>query len=252
MVMSKAEWRRKRRRKKLIKLYFAIAMLAVIAVLVLVLLVKVITLIFRNSDGGIIKKAGDVQVTQSLLSISRYARPGEKLDSVDEIIIHSNNTIGKTAQEQRDYYESLKDRKNDEERQSMHFIVDLDGKIYQCIPTNEIALAVQGSTFKSISIEYCITGSDGSMSAATYKSLCKLVATLCKKYGLTEKKVFRHYDKNNVSCPLFLVAEENWEQFKADVKATRQGKSIEVTNAPIKNVVPAGETPDSSEESGDG
>ena len=90
------------------------------------------------------------------------------------------------------------------------------------------------------------------MSAATYRSLCKLVATLCKKYGLTEKKVLRHYDKNNVSCPLFLVSEENWEQFKADVKATRQGKDIEVTNAPIKNVVPTGETPDSLGESGDG
>ena len=152
MVMSKAEWRRKRRRKKLMKAYLSLTLLAVIAILVLLLLVKVITLIFRNSDGGILKKAGDVTVTQSLLSISRYARPGEKLDSVDEIIIHSNNTIGKTAQEQRDYYESLKDRKNDEERQSMHFIVDLDGKIYQCIPTNEIALAVRGSTFKSISI----------------------------------------------------------------------------------------------------
>lgn len=251
MVMSKAEWRRKRRRKKLMKAYLSLTLLAVIAILVLLLLVKVITLIFRNSDGGILKKAGDVTVTQSLLSISRYARPGEKLDSVDEIIIHSNNTIGKTAQEQRDYYESLKDRKNDEERQSMHFIIDLDGKIYQCIPTNEIALAVRGSTFKSISIEYCITGSDGSMSAATYKSLCKLVATLCKKYGLTEKKVFRHHDKNNVGCPLFFVSEENWEKFKSDVKLTRQGKNVEVTNAPIKNIVPAGEYPEGTENTED-
>ena len=237
MVMSKAEWRRKRRRRKMLKRYAALAFLAIIAVLVLVLLVKVITAIFRSSDNGLFKKAYDVEIKQSLLSISRYARPGEKLDSVKEIVIHSNNTIGKTAQEQRDYYESLKVKANKDERQSMHFIIDLDGKIYQCIPTDEIALAVSGNVFTTISVEYCITGADGSMSAATYTSLCKLVATLCKKYSLTEKKVFRHYDKNGRMCPMFLVDEGNWEQFRTDVKAIRNGKNISVTNAPINNVV---------------
>lgn len=237
MVMSKAEWRRKRRRQKMIRKYFALGLFAIIAVLVLVLIVKVVTVIFRHSDNGIIAKAEDVTVKQSLLTVSKYSRPGEKLDSVEEIIIHSNNYLGKTAQEQRDYYESLKTKQNKNERQSMHFIIDLDGTIYQCVPTNEIALAVPGSTFKSISIEYCITGTDGSMSAATYQSLCKLVATLSKKYDVSEKKIFRHYDKNQVSCPLFLVNEDNWKQFKDDVKTIKKGKKISVTNAPINNVV---------------
>lgn len=249
MVMSKAEWRKKRRRQKMIRKYCALGLFAVIVILVLILIVKVITLIFRDSDNGIIKKAGDIPITQSsLLSVSRYARPGMKLDSVDEIIIHSNNTVGKTAQEQRDYYESLKLKQNEAERQSMHFIIDLDGKIYQCIPTNEIALAVPGSTFKSLSIEYCITGSDGSMSAATYESLCKLVATLCERYDLTEKNVSRHYDKNHVSCPRFFVNEDNWTQFKKDVKAVRNNKKISVTNAPVNNVIDFTETQDTSQD----
>ena len=247
MVMSKAEWRRRRRRKKMIRGYVTLAFLALIFVLVLILLMKIVTAIFRHSDNGILSKADDVKISQSLLSISRYARPGERLDSVDEIIIHSNNTLGKTAQEQRDYYESLKDKKNNDERQSMHFIIDLDGKIYQCIPTNEIALAVAGGNFKSISIEFCITGADGSMSAATYTSLCKLVATLCKKFGLTEKKVFRHYEKNGGFCPLFFVNDDNWEQFKSDVKAIRNGKKISVTDAPMNNRLPENEGTDIQE-----
>lgn len=256
MVMSKAEWRRRRRKKKMIRKYVTLGLLACIFVLVLVLLVKVVTAIFAHMDGGIIEKAGDVKITQSLLSVSRYARCGEKLEAVDEIIIHSNNTVGKTAQEQRDYYESLKTKKNDNERQSMHFIIDLDGKIYQCIPTNEIALAVAGNIkFRSLSIEYCITGADGSMSAATYTSLCKLVATLCQEYKLNEKKVFRHFDKNQVPCPMFFVNEANWEQFKTDVKAARNGKKVSVTNAPINNIVAphTGDTQEGGEgESGEG
>ena len=256
MAMSKAEWRRRRRRKKLIQRYALLAGFCVIALLVLIVLVKLITAIFHHRGGGIIEKAGDVPVKQSLLSISRYARCGEKLDSIDEIIIHSNNTVGKTAQAQRDYYESLKTKKNDNERQSMHFIVDLDGTIYQCIPTDEIALAIAGTVkFHSLSIEYCITGEDGSMSAATYTSLCKLVATLCKEYKLTEKKVFRHYDKNQVSCPLFFINETNWEQFKADVKTARNGKKVAVTDAPVNKVVmPHGSSEESGEsgESGEG
>ena len=254
MVMSKAEWRRRRHRKKMIRMYVSLGLFVLIAVLVLILLVKVITAIFRRADRGIIEKAGDIKVTQSLLSVSRYARPGEKLDSVDEIIIHANNTIGRTAQEQRDYYESLKNKKNDSERQSMHFIVDLDGKIYQCVPTNEIVLAVPGSTFKSLSIEYCITGQNGTMSAATYTSLCKLIATLCKEYDLTEKNVVRHYDKTNVSCPLFFIDEANWEQFKSDVKAARNGKKISVTNAPVNTVITpdGGGTPEDGENGAEG
>lgn len=240
MVMSKAEWRRKRRRQKMIKKYVALGFFAAIVILVLILIVKVVTLIFRDSDKGILTKAGNVPVKQSLIAVSDYSRPGLKLDSVEEIVIHSNNTIGKTAQEQRDYYDSLKLKKSDAERQSMHFIVDLDGKIYQCIPTNEIALA--GNPFKSIAIEFCITGADGSMSADTYVSLCKLVAALCDKYDLSEKKVVRHYDHNKVSCPRFFVNEDNWNQFKKDIKTVRNKKSISVTDAPIHNVIePKGE-----------
>lgn len=239
MVMSKAEWRRRRRKKRMITKYSILALFAVIIILVLFFLVKIITAIFVSRDGGILEKAGDVKVKQSLLSVSRYARPGVRMNSVEKIVVHSCGTLGKTGQELRDYYENLKTRKNEDERQSMHFIVDLDGTIYQCIPTNEIALAVSGDIkFKSVSIEYCITGKDGSMSAATYESLCKLCATLCKRYKLSEEKVVRHHDINQPPCPLYFLNEETWEQFKSDIRTARKGKKITVTNAPINNVIP--------------
>lgn len=238
MVMTKAEWRRRRRKKRMIQKYVALGLFCLIVLLVMFVLVKIIAAIFVHRDGGIVEKAGNVKVTQSLLSVSRYARPGVRMSSVEKIVIHSNSTLGKTAQEQRDYYESLKTKKNEDERQSMHFIIDLDGKIYQCIPTNEIALAVGGDEkFKSVSIEYCITGKDGSMSAATYESLCKLCATLCKKYKLSEDRVVRHQDINQVPCPFYFMNADAWDQFKSDVKAAKKGKTISVTNAPISNVV---------------
>ena len=74
----------------------------------------------------------------------------------------------------------------------------------------------------TISIETCHKTEDGSYTKATYESLVKLTAWLCKKYGLTEEDLIRHYDITGKNCPKYFVENEDaWDEFKSDV-----GKAI--------------------------
>lgn len=231
-VLTKEQWKRRRIRRKKLKKIGILAGFALIVILVLLLIIKVISSIFSPKNDGILKKAGDYTVKQSLLTVSDYSRPGIKLEEVTNIVIHYTGIPNMTAAEKRAYYESLKDKK--ETTESMHFIVDLDGTIYQLIPTTEVACASMRYNEYGISIEYCHTGADGSMTADTYQALVSLVATLCKQYDLKPKSVIRHYDITSLNCPAFFVQDEaNWKQFQEDVAQVMKGKKIEVTSAPV-------------------
>lgn len=231
-VLTKEQWKRRRIRRKKLKKIGILAGFALIVILVLLLIIKVISSIFSPKNDGILKKAGDYTVKQSLLTVSDYSRPGIELDKVTNIVIHYTGIPNMTAEEKRSYYESLKDKK--ETTESMHFIVDLDGTIYQLIPTNEVACASMRYNEYGISIEYCHTGADGSMSADTYQALVSLVAALCDQYDLKPKDVIRHYDITSVNCPAFFVQDDaNWEQFREDVSQVMNGKEVKVTSAPV-------------------
>ncbi len=231
-VLTKEQWKRRRIRRKKLKKIGILAGFALIVILVLLLIIKVISSIFSPKNDGILKKAGDYTVKQSLLTVSDYSRPGIELEEVTNIVIHYTGIPNMTAAEKRAYYESLKDKK--ETTESMHFIVDLDGTIYQLIPTTEVACASMRYNEYGISIEYCHTGADGSMTADTYQALVSLVATLCKQYDLKPKSVIRHYDITSLNCPAFFVQDEaNWKQFREDLEQVMKGKKIEVTSAPV-------------------
>lgn len=231
-VMSRQEWRRRKRRQRMIRKYAILGGLALIAILVLLLIIKLISLIFNRPDDGIIEKIGDIKVQQELLSISDYSRPGVKMESIENIVIHYASVPGTTAADKRDFYESLKDKK--ESTESVHFIVDLDGTIVQCIPVTETACASKAYNVKCISIEYCNTGADGSMSNKTYENMVALVAYLCEEYEIPVSKVLRHSDITGSMCPLFFVQNEDaWEQFKDDVEKVMKGDSVSVTSGVI-------------------
>ena len=56
--------------------------------------------------------------------------------------------------------------------------------------------------------------------------MVQLTAFLCKKYGLTEKDVIRHYDVTGKNCPKYFVEhEDEWEIFKADVAEALKASS---------------------------
>ncbi len=158
-------------------------------------------------------------ITEKYLSVHPNSRPGYKLESLKNIVIHYVANPGTSALQNWRYFEN----KNSV---SAHFIIDLDGSILQCMPLDEVAWAI-GTTegnYSTISIECCHPDSTGKFTNATYESLVKLVSWLCQKYDFTADQVKRHYDYPRTnssgvvwhkSCPLYFVNHpEKWEEFK--------------------------------------
>ncbi|MDR0972854.1 MAG: N-acetylmuramoyl-L-alanine amidase [Prevotellaceae bacterium] len=79
-----------------------------------------------------------MRIVESLLT-NELTRPKRALTTVKGIVFHWNGIGGMRVSRVRDEYER-NDRRDHLE--SAHYIVDLDGGIYQCIPDNEIAYHV--------------------------------------------------------------------------------------------------------------
>ena len=76
-------------------------------------------------------------VSEQLLTVNDYSRPGEKTDGIKYIVIHYLGNPKTTAQENHDYFESLKDLQNC--YMSANYVVGLEGEIIQCVPDGEVA-----------------------------------------------------------------------------------------------------------------
>lgn len=162
----------------------------------------------------VVEEAPDYDV--QLLTINDYSRPGTAIDQVKGIVVHYTANPGTTAQQNRDYFEGLKD--SHETSASSHFVIGIEGELIQCIPCNEISYASNDRNHDTISIECCIPDDTGKFTDKTYATLVHLVAWLCGRYGLTTEGVIRHYDVTGKMCPKYYVEHEDaWKQFKVDV-----------------------------------
>ena len=161
-----------------------------------------------------------------LLTINDYSRPGIPLEQVNGIVIHYTANPGTSAQDNRDYFEGLKNSHTT--KASSHFIIGLEGEIVQCIPCNEWAYASNERNEDTISIECCIPDESGEFSKQTYDSLVELVSWLCFRYGLTQKDLLRHYDITGKNCPKYYVQNEDaWESFCEDVNIYMEKRANE-------------------------
>ena len=162
-----------------------------------------------------------------LLDVNEYSRPGISLEQINGIVIHYTANPGSTAQNNRDYFEGLKD--SHETKVSSHFVVGIEGEIVQCIPSSEIAYASNSRNSDTLSIECCHTDETGEFTEATYTSLVRLTGWLCYRFNLTSEDVIRHYDVTGKICPKYYVDHPDaWEQFKADV-----GEQIKVVEQEV-------------------
>lgn len=159
-------------------------------------------------------------IEQQFISINPYSRPGTKLAAVNGVVVHYVGNPGTTAQQNRDYFQGLKNQSGSNTTSvSSHFIVGMDGEIIQCIPVDEKAFASNQRNADTIAIECCHPEADGVFTEATYESLVKLTAWLCKELDLTPKEVIRHYDVTGKNCPKAFVEDEDaWKQFQKDIK----------------------------------
>ena len=151
--------------------------------------------------------------------MNEYSRPGKELKEVNAIVVHYVGNPGTTAAQNRSYFENLKD--THATSASSHYIIGMEGEIIQCVPLNEISYASNNRNKDTIAIECCHPDETGQFTTATYKSLVKLVAALCRTYDLDpETGIIRHYDVTGKYCPLYYVNhEDEWYGFKLDVKA---------------------------------
>ena len=213
-----------RRRRKLRK--WALYVRAGIAVL----LVLTVTLGIRrciSGSGGefrlIDTDASRPEIDVQLLDVNPYSRPGTPTEKITGIVVHYTANPGSTAQNNRDYFNGLKD--SHETEASSNFIVGLKGEIIQCVPTWEMAYASNSRNIDTVSIECCHPDDTGKFTDETYVSLVQLTAWLCVKFDLTEDQVIRHYDVTGKNCPKYFVENEDaWNQFRKNVgEAIKKG-----------------------------
>lgn len=155
-------------------------------------------------------------ITEDLLEINEYSRPGTKLKKVKSIFVHYTANPGTSAQGNRSYFANLAE--THERAASAHFIIGYDGEVIQCIPREEQAYAVISRNEDSLSIECCYLDEDGKFTQETYDTLIHMLAWLTQEYHLTTDNILRHYDCGGKLCPLYYVEHEDaWEQMLADV-----------------------------------
>lgn len=151
-----------------------------------------------------------------LLTINDYSRPGTATERIQNIVIHYTANPGTTAQQNRDYFEGLKDSQLTQA--SSNFVIGIDGEIIQCVPTTEIAYASNDANIYSVSIEVCHPDETGEFTEASYDSLVALSAYLCDKFDLESEDVIRHYDVTGKLCPLYYVENRDaYDELLSDI-----------------------------------
>ncbi len=215
---------RRRRRRARIRRQRRIRLAIMIGISLTILLTVFLVLRFikeKNEEETVmaydvkyVAEAPDYQV--ELLDINEYSRPGTALSTINGIVVHYTGNPGTTAEQNRSYFQNLKD--TGEAYASSHFVVGIDGEIVQCVPCNEIAYASNERNEDTISIECCIPDDTGKFTDATYQSLVELVTWLMGRYDLGTDDVIRHYDVTGKECPKYYVENETaWFQFKEDL-----------------------------------
>ncbi|KAK9679503.1 Choline-binding repeat [Popillia japonica] len=171
---------------------------------------------YDNYDGGI-----SMQITDALLTISNYNRPGTLRSTTTAIACNP----GTTAIANRNYFENLATTHTT--KASCHYIIGLEGEILRLVPEEEISWCTNSANSYSIGIEACHDDNTGKFNDATYASYVALCADLCTRWGLDPLNggLIRHHDVTGKICPKYFVDyPEAWAQFKADVAAAMVGE----------------------------
>ena len=148
----------------------------------------------------------------------RYKLPGP-MPVVRYVTIH--NTANKaSAQAERDYLDSRRDRKHI----SFHYAVD-ENEAIRIVPHGQHAWhAGDGRNGKgnreSVAIEICrstCTGERDALYRRSEANAVRLAAWLLEELGLGVADLRTHWDWSRKNCPHRILDEKRWERFKAAV-----------------------------------
>lgn len=163
---------------------------------------------------------------------NKFGRPGTKIFPT-KIAIHYTGKADVPGHKTVSYFNNVVANgykvNNKYVYASAHFVIDLDGTIYQLIPTDEISYATNSANPYTISVEVATTGIDNHYTDATYKSMVHLCAWLCQYKNLSCKTdIITHTDivgKNYKLCPIYMVKNpRKMKQFKLDCENLKSGK----------------------------
>lgn len=159
-----------------------------------------------------------MKITDSLLTVNPYSRPGRRINKTLSIIMHWTGNPMQPARVVRDFFESRK--AGAVGYGSAHYIIDFSGEIIRCIPDSEIAYhcgsdkkdPVSGRIYTdwardmfgpyaspnsspnnvTIGIELCTIDADGNFREATIDAAVELCVSLCKTHGLKAQSLGTH------------------------------------------------------------
>lgn len=219
-ILTKEEWKKKRRIKRILVLAAIMVLLIVILAMGVYLLAQIFMLQTGSNNKGkdaltVSLSNGEI-VKEDYLTINPYSRPGTRLKNINGVVIHYTANPGTSAENNRSYFQGLAETKLT--KASSHYIIGLDGEILQCIPLTEESYASNERNVDTVSIECCHPDETGEFNEKTYASLVSLTAALCEEFDLQEEDVIRHYDVTKKECPLYYVKHEDaWQTLKQDI-----------------------------------
>jgi len=230
--------RNERRKQQRMKHLVATGVVLLSMLLVVIAIIYTIVHFYKESKGaeeatteekiyvphleGVKDKFPDHPISEQFLTLNEYSRPGLSLtDTPQYIVIHYTANPGSTAQNNRDYFENLKDTQ--QTYASAQFVIGLEGEIIQCVPCDEMAYCSNSLNEICISIEMCHPDEWGNFNDATYNNCVYLVAHLMNYYHMDMDQLIRHYDVTGKNCPRYFVEhEDRWEVFKQFVAQYRE------------------------------
>ena len=149
---------------------------------------------------------------KQIIEINGAGRRGEKLEAVNDIVIHYVGNPGTTAQQNHDFYDQPTTTV------SSHFLIGLDGEIIQCIPLDEKSSASNDRNIDTLSIEVCHPDETGKFEPEPVDGSPGEAPTPGSTTGIGRDQVIRHYDITGKLCPLYFVEHKDaWNQFLQDV-----------------------------------
>jgi N-acetylmuramoyl-L-alanine amidase len=184
-------------------------------------------------------EGNSMNIIKRFLTINQYSRPGRRLAECRAVILHYVGMPGQRAQSVWNYFEVDCPRKP--KHSSAHYIIDLNGDIYQAVPDDEVAFHCGSTQYTdwakrkfghfvsdptknspnncTIGPELCIDR-QGNFTPDTLTAAVNLVAKLLTENNLTTEDIGHH---NLVvcwkDCPLPWVKNpELFEQFKDRVR----------------------------------
>ncbi len=230
--------RNERRKQQRMKHLVATGVVLLSMLLVVIAIIYTIVHFYKESKGaeeatteekiyvphleGVGDKFSELPISEQFLTMNEYSRPGLSLtDTPQYIVIHYTANPGSTAQNNRDYFENLKDTQ--QTYASAQFVIGLEGEIIQCVPCDEMAYCSNSLNEICISIEMCHPDEWGNFNDATYNNCVYLVAHLMNYYHMDMDQLIRHYDVTGKNCPRYFVEhEDRWEVFKGYVEKYRE------------------------------